>query len=278
MVGLISARLRSGLLGVPLVVQDEDPAARGPPGARPARPPGSRTSARTCPSTVGCGARRQRRSTSSASFRSTGSGNRTTSNASGAQVSHGGGLGGNEGGGRRSGYATCGRLAPNIGHPYPSGRRAGPLFVKRSVDYTKHIQKAEEAARRRNYDFAVQLYQQILEIDADVGRGPSRPPQAPSRRSHDSQEGGASSMKLDQGRRPPHRGQGPRQGRRSSTPPPRPDRELPARRPRMDVEANMLLGTTLESAGTLPVGPRRLSSSSRRSTPRTPRASSGPGP
>lgn len=37
------------------------------------------------------------------------------------------------------------------------------------VDYSKHIQKAEEAARRRNYDFAVQLYQQLLEIDPDVG-------------------------------------------------------------------------------------------------------------
>jgi tetratricopeptide (TPR) repeat protein len=37
------------------------------------------------------------------------------------------------------------------------------------VDYTKHIQKAEEAARRRNYDFAIQLYQQLLEIDPDVG-------------------------------------------------------------------------------------------------------------
>ena len=37
------------------------------------------------------------------------------------------------------------------------------------MDYSKHIQKAEEAVRRRNYDFAVQLYQQILEIDADVG-------------------------------------------------------------------------------------------------------------
>lgn len=37
------------------------------------------------------------------------------------------------------------------------------------VDYSKHIQKAEEAARRRNYDFAVQLYQQLLDIDPDVG-------------------------------------------------------------------------------------------------------------
>ena len=37
------------------------------------------------------------------------------------------------------------------------------------VDYSKHIQKAEEAARRRNYDFAIQLYQQLLEINPDVG-------------------------------------------------------------------------------------------------------------
>lgn len=37
------------------------------------------------------------------------------------------------------------------------------------VDYSKHIQKAEEAARRRNYDFAIQLFQQLLEIDPDVG-------------------------------------------------------------------------------------------------------------
>jgi tetratricopeptide (TPR) repeat protein len=37
------------------------------------------------------------------------------------------------------------------------------------VDYSKHIQKAEEAARRRNYDFAIQLYQQLLEIDPNVG-------------------------------------------------------------------------------------------------------------
>ena len=37
------------------------------------------------------------------------------------------------------------------------------------MDYSKHIQKAEEAARRRNYDFAIQLYQQLLEINPDVG-------------------------------------------------------------------------------------------------------------
>jgi len=37
------------------------------------------------------------------------------------------------------------------------------------VDYSKHIQKAEEASRRRNYDFAVELYQQLLEIEPDQG-------------------------------------------------------------------------------------------------------------
>lgn len=40
------------------------------------------------------------------------------------------------------------------------------------MDFSKHIQKAEEAERRRNYDFAVQLYQQLLEIDPD--QGPAR--------------------------------------------------------------------------------------------------------
>jgi len=38
------------------------------------------------------------------------------------------------------------------------------------MDFTKHIQKAEEAARRRNYDFAVELYQQLLELDPDQGQ------------------------------------------------------------------------------------------------------------
>ncbi|MFT7486860.1 MAG: tetratricopeptide (TPR) repeat protein [Candidatus Paceibacteria bacterium] len=41
------------------------------------------------------------------------------------------------------------------------------------MDYSKHIQKAEEAARRRNYDFAVELYQQLLELDPDQGQARS---------------------------------------------------------------------------------------------------------
>jgi len=35
------------------------------------------------------------------------------------------------------------------------------------VDFTKHLAKAEEAVRRRNYDFAIDLYRQLLDLDAD---------------------------------------------------------------------------------------------------------------
>ncbi len=37
------------------------------------------------------------------------------------------------------------------------------------MDFTKHIKKAEEACRRRNFDFAVELYRQLLDLDADLG-------------------------------------------------------------------------------------------------------------
>lgn len=43
------------------------------------------------------------------------------------------------------------------------------MVVGPPLDFSKHIQKAEEAMRRRNYDFAVELYQQLLEIDPDQG-------------------------------------------------------------------------------------------------------------
>jgi tetratricopeptide (TPR) repeat protein len=35
------------------------------------------------------------------------------------------------------------------------------------VDFTKHLQKAEEAVRRKNFDFAVELYRQLLDLDPD---------------------------------------------------------------------------------------------------------------
>lgn len=37
------------------------------------------------------------------------------------------------------------------------------------MDFSKQIQKADEAIRRRNYDFAIEVYQSILDIDPDQG-------------------------------------------------------------------------------------------------------------
>ncbi len=37
------------------------------------------------------------------------------------------------------------------------------------LDFSKHIQKAEEALRRKNYDFAIELFRQLLDLDADLG-------------------------------------------------------------------------------------------------------------
>ncbi len=58
-----------------------------------------------------------------------------------------------------------------------------------TLDYTKHIQKAEEAARRKNYDFAVELYQQLLELDADQGEARAGLRRVLKLR-HDSKKGG----------------------------------------------------------------------------------------
>ncbi|HTF90826.1 MAG TPA: tetratricopeptide repeat protein [Planctomycetota bacterium] len=42
------------------------------------------------------------------------------------------------------------------------------LWVAR-VDYSKHLEKADEALRRKNFDFAIEVYQQLLELEPDLG-------------------------------------------------------------------------------------------------------------
>ncbi|MFN0245059.1 MAG: tetratricopeptide repeat protein [Planctomycetota bacterium] len=37
------------------------------------------------------------------------------------------------------------------------------------MDFSKQLQKADEAVRRKNFDFAIEVYQQLLEIDPDQG-------------------------------------------------------------------------------------------------------------
>lgn len=58
------------------------------------------------------------------------------------------------------------------------------------MDFSKQIQKAEEAARKRNYDFAVELYQQILEIDPDEGEARAGLRQALKKRAETKKSGG----------------------------------------------------------------------------------------
>lgn len=41
------------------------------------------------------------------------------------------------------------------------------------MDFSKQIQKAEEALRRRNHDYAVELYRQLVELDPDQGEARS---------------------------------------------------------------------------------------------------------
>ncbi|MBI5362792.1 MAG: tetratricopeptide repeat protein [Planctomycetes bacterium] len=57
------------------------------------------------------------------------------------------------------------------------------------MDFTKQIRKADVAAKKRNYDFAVELYQQILDIDLDQGEARAGLRQALKKR-HDSKKGG----------------------------------------------------------------------------------------
>ncbi len=58
------------------------------------------------------------------------------------------------------------------------------------MDYSKQLQKAEEAVRRRNFDFAIELYRQLLEIEPDQGEARSGLRQALKKR-HDAKKGGS---------------------------------------------------------------------------------------
>jgi len=58
------------------------------------------------------------------------------------------------------------------------------------VDFSKQLQKAEEAVRRRNFDFAIELYKQLLEIEPDQGEARAGLRQALKKR-HDQKKGGS---------------------------------------------------------------------------------------
>lgn len=114
------------------------------------------------------------------------------------------------------------------------------------MDYSKHIAKAEEAARRRNYDFAVELYSQILDIDADVGEARAGLRRALRDRAAAGKSGGKL-MKLVRGASSLTAARGlAKAGRHDAA---AKSAETYLKADPMDVEANMLLGTSLEAAG-----------------------------
>ncbi len=113
------------------------------------------------------------------------------------------------------------------------------------VDYSKHIQKAEEAVRRRNYDFAIQLYQQLLEIDPDVGEARAGLRTA-LRRRHEAKKGGKLFGKIA-GAAPLTVARGLAKARKHDAAAKQAEQYL-ARNP-LDVEANLFLGSCLEAAG-----------------------------
>jgi tetratricopeptide (TPR) repeat protein len=76
-------------------------------------------------------------------------------------------------------------------------RRSGA----RTLDFSKQIQKADEAARKRNFDFAIQLYQQILEIQPDEGEARAGLRQALKKR-HELKKGGSAFLRTLTGAAP----------------------------------------------------------------------------
>lgn len=153
----------------------------------------------------------------------------------------------------RPGAAPRGRSSPVLGAGWaPEGSGPsdpcpgrGPAFLGPLLDFSKHIQKAEEAARRRNYDFAVEVYQQLLDIEPDHGEARAGLRQVLKKR-HEAKKGGKFLRALA--------GAAPLATARTLAKAGRHGAAIKAfegylaTQP-MDVSANLALGEALESAG-----------------------------
>ena len=58
------------------------------------------------------------------------------------------------------------------------------------MDYSKHLQKADEALKRRNWDFAIEVYQQLLELEPDLAEARGGLRQALKKRAEQNKGGG----------------------------------------------------------------------------------------
>ncbi|MEO0652340.1 MAG: tetratricopeptide repeat protein [Planctomycetota bacterium] len=113
------------------------------------------------------------------------------------------------------------------------------------VDFTKHLQKAEEAVRRRNYDFAVELYRQLLDLDPDQGDARAGLRQALHLR-HQT-KGGGKLLRSLRGAAPLSKAHGMLKLKRFDAAARALEDYLKSNP--VDVEANLLLGESLEAAG-----------------------------
>jgi tetratricopeptide (TPR) repeat protein len=113
------------------------------------------------------------------------------------------------------------------------------------LDFSKHIQKAEEALRRRNYDFAIELFRQLLDLDPDLGEARGGLRQA-LRKRHEQKRGGkllrAVSGALPLGRAKTLRKLGKHDACARAL------EDYLAASP-LDEEANLMLGQELEACG-----------------------------
>lgn len=113
------------------------------------------------------------------------------------------------------------------------------------MDFTKHIQKAEEALKRRNWDFAVEVYRQLLDIDPDHGEARAGLRVA-YRKKHEAKRG-SKLLRAIGGAMPLVTAKSLRKAGKHGAAAKQLEGYL-ASNP-MDVEANLLLGRCLEDAG-----------------------------
>jgi len=114
------------------------------------------------------------------------------------------------------------------------------------VDFSKQLQKAEEALRRRNWDFAVELYQQLLELSPDLGEARAGLRQALKKR-HEHKAGGSKFLRALGGAAPLAMAKTLSKAGKHDAAAKQVESYL-ATNP-LDEDANLLLGTSLESAG-----------------------------
>jgi tetratricopeptide (TPR) repeat protein len=114
------------------------------------------------------------------------------------------------------------------------------------VDFSKQLQKADEALRRKNFDFAVELYQQLLEISPDLGEARAGLRQSLKRRL-EAKGGGSKFLRALGGAAPLAMAKTLRKAGKHDACAKQLETYL-ATNP-VDEEANLLLGIALEDAG-----------------------------